>query len=349
MNAKETLVHLACPGCQAALRVREGQRIVRCSYCGLPSAIVGERGVLRYQVRRKVDADQALAALRQFLRVYKRLNDLDKRAEITELTPVFIPFWTVRAQVAAWQFGYHSDPDSGAIHPREEQLMTEMVWTQAACDLDQFGVQSIPLVHRELELFDPEALRQQGMVFEPTGSLQTLRRHALEAFRQEVAHKGSPFSALFTENTVLRLLNERIGLVYYPLWIVRYQYQGRLYPVLMDGISGRVLFGMAPGNTFLGAIALVVGLAGGAFFLVALPSYTLNSFGLFPLNAMLLVFAPLAVCGLAYLALRWFRLAGPTIHRTRARAVRSMRPRGRMGARTKPFSLRETCSIGGHR
>jgi hypothetical protein len=55
-----------------------------------------------------------------------------------------------------------------------------------------------------------------------------------------------------------------MGIVYYPLWVLRYIYRGRTFQVVVDGFSGDVLYGKAPGSVFYRAAVLVGGMAIGA-------------------------------------------------------------------------------------
>lgn len=126
----------------------------------------------------------------------------------------------------------------------------------------------------------------------------------------------------------LKLFNERVSLVYYPLWIVRYRYQDRLFQVVIAGESGKVLFGRAPGNIMLGAITLVLGMAIGAFMFVALPSYSLTSFTLFSLNAVLMIAFPVVAVALVITSLKWFHLGGAIEFQRSSRKIREI-ARGR--------------------
>ena len=63
-------------------------------------------------------------------------------------------------------------------------------------------------------------------------------------------------------------MRPEFALVYFPVWIGRYSYRNRTYQVVVDGVSGRVMYGKAPGNILYRAIALVAGLAVGNLVLV---------------------------------------------------------------------------------
>ncbi len=47
----------------------------------------------------------------------------------------------------------------------------------------------------------------------------------------------------------MRAVRRRNALVYHPLWVLRYLFRGRAFQVVVDGYSGEILYGKAPGNT----------------------------------------------------------------------------------------------------
>jgi hypothetical protein len=102
----------------------------------------------------------------------------------------------------------------------------------------------------------------------------------------------------------VRIIRPRQGLVFYPLWVIRYAYRGRDFQVVVDAFSGEVLYGKAPGNVYYRAAMLVGGMAAGAFVTVDLGGLALQGnnrsgeFGIF-----------LAIAGVAlmYFSFRRYR------------------------------------------
>jgi DNA-directed RNA polymerase subunit RPC12/RpoP len=263
----ETITGLACPSCQGRLEIPEGTRIVVCPYCSQRSLVRGVRGVYRYQVPRRVDRDRALGSLRSFLHGLNRAPDLASKARLTELFTAYLPFWSVWAKVAGWVLGEQrvGSGDRRRYEPREVKVQRPMNWNAAACDVAEFGVEAVRLEGRAMEPFQPSALHADGMVFEPVGSVTEGERLAQQVFEAEVraASRLDRIGSIYT-----RLLGKRLGLVYFPLWVARYLYRGRAYQVVIDGHSGEVLYGKAPGNTWFRAAALVGGMAAGALLMV---------------------------------------------------------------------------------
>jgi hypothetical protein len=65
--------------------------------------------------------------------------------------------------------------------------------------------------------------------------------------------------------------------VYYPVWVVRYVFRERSFQVVVDGFDGKVLYGKAPGNLLMRALALVAGMAAGAFLAIDVPAFFLSA------------------------------------------------------------------------
>lgn len=255
--------------------IPEGQLIVQCPYCDLRSFVRGERGLLRYQVPQRVTREQAVQALRKFLTSSLAIAPAAARqAQLNEAFLVYLPFWTVWARVGAWVFGEKKvgSGDDARYEPREMRVVQDMVWNGAACDVGEFGVEQVPAVESGLEPFDPEALHRAGMVFEPVGAFSEARREAEEQFQAQVVKKAGldRLAQVF-----MRAVRRRYALVYHPLWVLRYLFRGRVFQVVVDGHSGEVLYGKAPGNTLYRAAALVLGMAFGAFLAIDAPAFIL--------------------------------------------------------------------------
>lgn len=290
--------------------IPEGQLVVRCSYCDLRSFVRGERGLRRYQIPLRVERESAVLVMDRFLaRNWAIARDAARNARLEETLLVYLPFWTIWGRVAAWAFGEKKvgDRDSSRYEPREIRIVQEMTWNGAACDVGEFGVTQVALDGQEIEPYDPEALHASALVFEPVGSFSQAKETAEHRFWKQVHRKVNldRISQLF-----MRTFRRRYGLVYYPMWVLRYIYRERSFQVVADGYSGKVLYGKAPGNTLYRAAVLVLGMALGALVAVDASAFVFSqsgsgdgegafSFGL------ILILAGFAIMGVAYRAFRY--------------------------------------------
>ena len=264
MTAKGKSHGLVCPNCGGVVPVPEGVRIVTCPYCDWRSLVQGDRGVRRWQVNNRLERPQALETVKGFFSGFNKARDIKRKAEINDLFLVYLPYWRVTSFVAGWLFGRVKSGDKNT-KPVEVEVLEEMAWNDAAVDVSEFGVHRIAVQAADLEPFDSEALHAQAMVFEPVESPS----EALDESEQHFIHRGQSKRDLKQKYfEKFHMLRQRLSLVYYPLWIARYQYQDRSYQVVVDGVTGKILYGKAPGNTFYRAAMLVGGMATGTFLLV---------------------------------------------------------------------------------
>jgi hypothetical protein len=277
MSEKEAIHGLNCPRCGGMVSIPEGQAVVLCPFCDLRSVVRGDRGVRRYQVPLRVTRDQAFQAFQRFLSSSMAIaRDVAHKAELSEVMTVHLPFWAVWGRCLGWTFGRKEvgSGDHRRREPREVRFAADLNWNTAACDVGEFGVGRISLENRALEPFNADALHASGMVFEPVGSSE----EALEAARADFERRVSSQSGLDeVSQAFTRIVRPRLGLVYYPLWMFRYTYRGRSFQVAVDGFSGEVLYGKAPGNTLYRALVLVGGMAAGAFTGITIPGLILSA------------------------------------------------------------------------
>jgi len=268
MSEKEQSLGLSCPRCGGMVPIPEGQAIVRCPYCELRSLVRGERGMRRYQVPQRIDRQHATQALQGFFSSHRAIAaDAARRASLQEAFLVYLPFWASWARVLGWVFGQEREYRGKQTHykPREIKFSQDVNWNGAACDVGEFGVNAIALTDQPLEPFNTDSLHASGMVFEPVGSVSDAMTSAQQEFNARVrkAAKLDRVAQVF-----IRFVRQRFGLVYYPLWVLRYLYRERAFQVVVDGYSGQVLFGKAPGNTLYRAAVLIGGMALGALLAV---------------------------------------------------------------------------------
>lgn len=244
--------------------IAEGDRIVECPFCHTHALVQGERGVRRWQVPQIVERERALQTVRNFFRGMKKARDLAKEAQIKDTFLIYLPYWRVEAFVAGWMFGrVKSGKDS--TKPVEVQISELMHWNDAAVDVAEYGVHQVAISKEQLAPYDSDDLHAQAMVFEPSES----HSDALDEAGRHFTYRGRKARSLRTKFfEKFHFLRQRLSIVYYPLWVSRYEYHKRNYQVVVDGVDGRILYGKAPGNIFYRAAALVGGLAVGNLVLV---------------------------------------------------------------------------------
>jgi hypothetical protein len=257
-SSREKSAGLICPNCSGVVPVKEGERIARCPYCAMHSLVQGDRGIGRWQVQRQVERDQARQTIQGFFSGAKKARALKEQAQITEMFLAYLPFWRIEATVAGWRFGRVKSGDE--TKPAEKEVLKSMYWNDAALDVTEFGVHRVTVFREHLQPFDSQQLHAEAMVFEPAESPTAAEAEAEAYFRYEAQQAAS---LTFTDYEEIHVLHPHFSLVYYPVWIGRYEYLKRHYQVVVDGVKGSIMYGKAPGNHLYRAAMLVMGLAAG--------------------------------------------------------------------------------------
>lgn len=253
------LIHLGCPSCGGTLSLEEGTRLVDCRYCRSGGLALVPGSVPRYAAALAVSEEAARDVARAALRRPSVPRPLRAAARFEGVTLCYAPFYeatgvrlgrfflTDRVKPPA-PLGEGARADAALqrwlAQPATETSMTRIVQQDVstvgpACLLAELGVERIDLAglrrgggRVQLAPFDPVALRSRAVVFTPTVSAeQFLDRAALR---------------LPARGDETRIVGQRLKLLYYPIWQLRYRYLGRAYEIAVDGVTGAMLHGTAP-------------------------------------------------------------------------------------------------------
>lgn len=261
MPEEKMSVGLSCPSCGGALRIDEGESVINCQYCDSTLFIEGDKGVQTVAFKNRMDPQRVLEAAQAWWRKGLKARDLKKVGKVSEIYPIYIPFWSNQTKIAGWVCGYEERTYSdGKGHTRTERVPKEVMvlqdyrFSQIACDPGDLGI-------RSLRNFGGErALEDFNMIptFETTSSVDEARRQAeAEATNYARSRAGVPhitFESIYA-------IPKSMSVIYYPVWVVRYSYRSRMYMVTVDGVTGQVLSGRAPGDPLFQSLAITGGSA----------------------------------------------------------------------------------------
>ena len=254
-------VGMNCPSCGGALNIEEGESVVNCRYCDSMLFIEGDKGVQTVAFKNKMDPQRVMQAAEAWWRKGWKARDLKKFGKVTELYPIYLPFWSTTTKVAGWVCGYeerrHSDSKGNTRTervPKEVMVLQDVHYSQIACDPGDLGIHSLRNFSGE------RALEDFNMIptFETTSSVDDAVKLA-EAEAVANARRSSGVPHITFER--IYAIPRRMSVLYYPIWVVRYSYRERMYVVTVDGVTGQVLSGRAPGDPLFQSLAITGGSA----------------------------------------------------------------------------------------
>jgi DNA-directed RNA polymerase subunit RPC12/RpoP/uncharacterized membrane protein YeaQ/YmgE (transglycosylase-associated protein family) len=277
--AEKVLKGITCPACSGELDLREGVRSFNCKYCGTLLVTKGVDGVVKYYVPNKLQRNQAIQNTFNWLgKGLAKARGLKNGSKLDDAFLVYIPYWRVRADVVGWVFGKERRTRTVGNRTEtyyvdvEKKILQTYDRTYAACDVAELGVRKVNLAGDEMRPVEFEQLQQEGMLFNIISSEKDVTEQAKSEFIEEAVASVNVDQITFQHHDLVR---PAVNIVYYPLWVVRYQFAGRTYQIVIDGEDGTVCYGKAPGNNLYRAVVGIFGSAVGC--------YLITFFGIFSL------------------------------------------------------------------
>jgi DNA-directed RNA polymerase subunit RPC12/RpoP len=250
----------SCPNCGGALRVHEGEKSVRCGYCGSALLVAAPRGTRSFILKPQITPGKARLAAIRWISEGSNGRVGAREAGIVDQRLIHVPFWRLRGRVMGWLSGERTkvvraettsdDPRSTDVRTtmREERspysrlLFKRIDWSAPACVLPSLGLQGISFRTDFLEwdVLDSKRRREHTVAL-PTRSERAARRDAMGY----VAHFAAA-AATRVRASRFHLFDDTFSLYYYPVYLLRYRRGERIYAVTVDACSGLVVRGEAP-------------------------------------------------------------------------------------------------------
>ncbi len=252
---------ISCPQCGGPLNFQEGSRTTLCGACRTPLAVTGTAGINRFYLEESLDLPGARSAARRFIATagVDEFVATQLRFEGGELC--FLPFWRLKGFAIGWcwqecetviEEEYVDDEGmtrrrevKGPIQRTGEILALPVDYSSPACDLTPYGLAGIATVASVLPLkgMAYDTLARRGTVFDPAKEAQQIRQEGLALSRERSRRKGTR-----QHEETLELCNEQLALIYYPVWKLSFFRGERHYPVIVDGVNGRIIKARFPGK-----------------------------------------------------------------------------------------------------
>ncbi|GAB4245930.1 MAG: hypothetical protein Kow00129_06040 [Thermoleophilia bacterium] len=271
---------VSCPNCAGAVRAEEGSAVVSCGYCGSDFLQSTEEGYTRRYFPVRVPKLTAVGrAMRWLLDCPDAPDDIGESA-FTAANLLYLPIWEVRAHVVGYEFGKKvrtrreirrvGDQEVVTLTTEDETVeagfLDERRLYREAVDLRTLGMNRPHVTGRDFTLpYLPGALEQGAGILEPQTGPEQVREQARRSFLR-------PPTGTVARDTRLYLMREKVVLIFYPVWHLRYRYGRRAYEVVVDGRNGVIHAARAPADNrrrLAVMVASYAGLAAGAAVLLS--------------------------------------------------------------------------------
>ena len=295
-------VGVSCPACGGALVVAEGDTTVLCQYCNSTLFVEGDQGVTTVAFKNKLLKDNAAGASQAWWAKMPKARDLKNTGKIMESYPIYLPFWRTVTRVAGWICGYEErrrTDSKGNVTvdriPKEVMVNQDYVFSEIACDPGDLGIRSLKSFMGETSFADFDMIPTYEATTSKDEAALRARNNALTSAKASARVPHVTFEKL-------HVIPKRLSMIYYPIWVVRYNYKDRMYFDTVDGVTGQVLSGRAPGDPMYQAMAATAGASVGGLIAAGGIIYS-GSVGSYEIAAVTVAVGFIVL----YLAYRWFR------------------------------------------
>jgi len=265
-----------CPNCSAPHEVREGDVVIKCSYCGTSFRTLQDEK--RYVLPVYYDSSRAIE---NFLLWVKKQSGYEESMPfniiLKDVKLHFLPFWTATVQARTTFKGLgedaeYSNPDTAGGYrsiravTKEEGGTLERYMEVAIPASNELKAEEMIAVSKNRLYFSQEYIRLKGGILHGA----TITRDEAEKIFRRMA-EAELTKMIFRE--VVKVITRQdeinlseISLVYIPVWEVVYDFKGKQYRALVDASSSRVVEATYPPDILekasyggVGAAHIIVG------------------------------------------------------------------------------------------
>lgn len=267
------IINMNCPSCGGPLLVEDGDSLILCPYCSTASSIGAYEKDTSFMYNHRCSQDDAIGRVKEWFEqgslFRKKAADLKNSGYITGVDLIFLPFWRMVGQGRAIVCGYNKEVihNKTIMDYKKADISRMYDWNEIACDAGDIGVRTIAIPDGEVQPADEEEIP----IFEASGSTREGMERAASAIRDMAFADASAGISNITYAKSF-VTPQSFSTILYPFWIVRYSYRNRGYFAVVDGYTGRICSGRAPGNVRRQVTAGTIGaaisgiIAGSAFY-----------------------------------------------------------------------------------
>jgi hypothetical protein len=229
---------MGCPECGAPLKVRAGEAIITCEYCG--SAVnlaVGTKYFLKHTIiPSKITQDGAANAVKSWMkRGFLKPSDLARKSKIVSLELQFLPMFIIHAVGRTKYEGKLTR--TGENIEKKGELDKEYYWKVLGRRASTFPTRSyeVPLSYKvdfdTSKLVDGARFLNSEMDEKEAESIaeSEIKEHHRFLLQTELDVTHSLETTIEFKDTEF---------LHVPAWFVSYQYQGKIYELILDGATG---------------------------------------------------------------------------------------------------------------
>lgn len=203
-----------------------------------------------------ITREQAIDTVRRWWHYWLMARNLKEQGEITRCQFYYVPYWKIEASIHGSVDGSVTECDSTGYgtYSVKKWVKGNIIYTTVATDCPEITIGYLKSDWSYGPLCSKPPLSALPVMLSKTDAVSKSIR-AMEDYAVQLTQIEEDVHTSIAVNA------GEITLVYYPLWVLQYSYSGKQYSVTVDGITGEVVAGQAPGDILLQAVSHVIALS----------------------------------------------------------------------------------------
>jgi len=240
----EIVEKVNCPSCGAPLKIKAGEIVVTCEYCGTAVNLKAERSfVLRHSIiPNKYSKEEIEKLVRSWMRAgFAMPENVARKARFEQVRLVHLPFYVVTAHAVTKYQGVFTR--TGRPRDVEDTIAKDYQWTVLGRRVSQFPEREYKIPLSGKSSFDLSLVQGEFLNAElDEGDAEEKGRAEIEFHQNYLAkEKADHITESMTTIDV-----KGCEFLHAPVWFIDYEYNGKVYHVLTDGATGEVIRGDIP-------------------------------------------------------------------------------------------------------
>lgn len=234
----EIAQEIGCPDCGGPLKIKPGEAIITCEYCGSDvNLAVGTKYFLKHSIiPAKYDNQSIHNEVKSWMKKgFLKPGDLARKSKILGAELRFLPFFIINLSVKTNYRGVLTR--TGLNINKDGEFSKTYYWKIMGRRGSHFPTRSyqIPASGKadfNLSLLSPDAKFLNSELDEKEAgemAIQEVKEHHKFLLTSEVDHITSIDTVVDIKNTEF---------LHAPIWFVKYEYGGKTYELILDGATG---------------------------------------------------------------------------------------------------------------
>jgi len=241
---------ISCSHCGAPISFESGEIIATCKYCGY-TVVIQTRRAFTFEhsmLLNKYDPTTIEDPIKNWMRTgFLKPSDLVRKSKIMEKNLIYLPFWVVSVEVTSNYKGIFERITPSVV--KEGKIEKDYNWLVLARKATEFPTREynvplegkIPYDFRKIEGF-AKILNSE---VEKDEALELAKQQIEELHRYLAQQDVDKIIEMKSE-----IKEDQAVYLHAPIWLIKYEYKGKIYQLWIDGATGTAIKGDIPSTGF---------------------------------------------------------------------------------------------------